>query len=125
FFILKGNRYHIKEDLRKLVVFAQHDLQKDPPYSRIDLITCRNMLIYLNAELQNKVISLFPYALNMGGYLMLGPSEHIGEFKTFFLEENRKWKLFRKIKEGRGISRQQMYGISDFSNSVNQLSQST
>ncbi|RAU82892.1 chemotaxis protein CheB [Pontibacter arcticus] len=125
FFILKGNRYHIKEDLRKLVVFAQHDLQKDPPYSRIDLITCRNMLIYLNAELQNKVISLFPYALNMGGYLMLGPSEHIGDFKSFFLEENRKWKLFRKIKEGRGISRQQMYGISDLSISLNQLSQST
>ncbi|MDX5481772.1 MAG: PAS domain-containing protein, partial [Hymenobacteraceae bacterium] len=113
FFYQKGNRYIINEDIRKMVVFAQHDLQKDPPYSRIDLISCRNMLIYLNQELQNKVLALFPYALNLGGYLFLGSSEHIGAMKPFFSEENRKWKIFRKIKEGRGI--RQSYGITDYS----------
>ncbi|HEY4650753.1 MAG TPA: chemotaxis protein CheB, partial [Pontibacter sp.] len=123
FFVYKNNRYTVKDELRRLVVFARHDLQKDPPYSRIDLITCRNMLIYLNAELQNRVIALFPYALNLGGYLLLGPSEHIGEMGSFFYEENRKWKLFRKIKEGRDNPRQS-YGISYNGNS-SQLSQAT
>lgn len=116
FFVRKANRYYIHDDVRKMVVFAQHDLQKDPPYSKVDLITCRNMLIYLNTGLQNKVLSLFPYALNLGGYLMLGPSEHIGDMKPFFSEENRKWKLFRKIKESKGIK--QTYGITDYSSSI-------
>ncbi|WP_242929212.1 chemotaxis protein CheB [Pontibacter vulgaris] len=112
YFHQKGNRFIINEEIRKLVVFAQHDLQKDPPFSHIDLITCRNMLIYLNPGLQNKVLSLFPYALNLGGYLLLGPSEHIGEMKPFFSEENRKWKLFRKIKESKGTKAS--YGITSY-----------
>ncbi|MBC3539115.1 chemotaxis protein CheB [Rufibacter sediminis] len=110
FFHHKNNKYTIKEDLRKLVVFAQHDLQKDPPFSRIDLITCRNMLIYLNPDLQRKVMSVFPYALKLNGYLFLGPSEHIGDLKNFFAEKNRKWKFFQKVKESKGI--QQSYGVS-------------
>ncbi|PTX18100.1 two-component system CheB/CheR fusion protein [Pontibacter mucosus] len=112
FFHLRGNRYIINEDVRKLVVFAQHDLQKDPPYSRIDLVSCRNMLIYLNPDLQNKVLSLFPYALNLGGYLFLGSSENIGSMKSYFTEVNRKWKIFRKIKEGSGA--RQSYGLTDY-----------
>ncbi|WP_161887890.1 chemotaxis protein CheB [Pontibacter russatus] len=116
FFHFKGTRYTVSEEIRKLVIFAQHDLQKDPPFSRIDLITCRNMLIYLNPALQQKVLSLFPYALNMQGYLLLGPSEHIGELKSVFSEENRKWKLFRKIKESNGA--RQHYGISDYTPAI-------
>lgn len=123
FFNHKGNRYNVKEEIRKLVVFAQHDLQKDPPYSRIDLITCRNMLIYLNSDLQNKVLGLFPYALNLGGYLVLGPSEHIGDMSSFFREENRKWKIYRKIKESNGIK--QSYGISDYTNNIGHQSAAT
>ncbi|KAA3437722.1 chemotaxis protein CheB [Rufibacter hautae] len=110
FFHHKNNRYTIKEDIRKLVVFAQHDLQKDPPFSRIDLITCRNMLIYLNPDLQKKVMSVFPYALKQHGYLFLGPSEHIGDLKTYFAEKNRKWKIFQKVKESKGT--QQTFGVS-------------
>ncbi|NEM99093.1 chemotaxis protein CheB [Pontibacter burrus] len=125
FFTLKNNRYIVKDDIRKLVIFAQHDLQKDPPYSRIDLITCRNMLIYLNAELQNKVIALFPYALNFGGYLMLGPSEHIGDMGSYFKEENRKWKLFRKTKESQQAGRQKAYGLSYNNTNHLPLSQNT
>ncbi|WP_276497022.1 chemotaxis protein CheB [Pontibacter litorisediminis] len=117
FFHLRGNRYFVSEEIRKLVVFAQHDLQKDPPYSRIDLVTCRNMLIYLNQDLQNKVLSLFPYALNLGGYLFLGSSEHIGSMKSYFTEESRKWKIFRKIKDGRGI--RQSYGLTDYGSNSN------
>ncbi|MFD2515523.1 chemotaxis protein CheB [Pontibacter locisalis] len=112
FFRFKNEKYIVSEEIRKLVVFAQHDLQKDPPFSRIDLISCRNMLIYLNPGLQNKVMAVFPYALNLHGYLFLGPSEHIGDLKSFFVEENRKWKIFRKIKESRGV--RQTYGITDY-----------
>ncbi|RDV15359.1 PAS domain S-box protein [Pontibacter diazotrophicus] len=123
FFHQRGERYIVNEEIRKLVVFAQHDLQKDPPFGRIDLISCRNMLIYLNPSLQKKVLSLFPYALNQNGYLLLGPSENIGEMKAFFSEENRKWKLFRKIKESRSI--QQNYGITDYAPALSADKQST
>ncbi|MBD1396365.1 PAS domain-containing protein [Pontibacter sp. JH31] len=112
FFQKKGNKYEVSDQIRKMVIFAQHDLQKDPPFSKIDLITCRNMLIYLNPALQNKVLSLFPYALNKDGFLLLGPSEHIGNLKEYFAEEDRKWKLFRKIKDRTGT--QQSYGIKEY-----------
>ncbi|WP_162053361.1 chemotaxis protein CheB [Pontibacter pamirensis] len=123
FFHQRGERYFLKEEIRKLVVFAQHDLQKDPPFGRIDLISCRNMLIYLNPDLQKKVLSLFPYALNQNGYLLLGPSENIGELKAYFSEEHRKWKLYRKIKETRSI--QQNYGITDYVPALSAEKQST
>ncbi|MCJ8165038.1 PAS domain-containing protein [Pontibacter sp. E15-1] len=113
FFRPQGTSYALTEEIRKMVIFAQHDLQKDPPFSKMDLITCRNMLIYLNSNLQNKVLGLFPYALNMKGYLMLGPSEHIGELKVYFTEEDRKWKLYRKDKASYGVKQQ--YGITDYS----------
>ena len=112
FFVRTGSRYTIHPDIRRTVVFARHDLQKDPPFSRMDLISCRNMLIYLNASLQKKVLALFPYALNLNGYLWLGPSEHIGEIKNFFAEENPKWKLYRKIQEGKKVP--QRYGIGNY-----------
>ncbi|KAA5540815.1 chemotaxis protein CheB [Adhaeribacter rhizoryzae] len=99
FFYPKGNKYVINAEVRKMVVFAKHDLQKDPPYSKLDLISCRNMLIYLNPALQNKVMATFPYALNLNGYLFLGPSEQLGDIKMLFYEENRKWRIYRKIKE--------------------------
>ncbi|WP_242916105.1 chemotaxis protein CheB [Pontibacter liquoris] len=113
FFYQQGSRYIVNEEIRKLVIFAQHDLQKDPPFGRIDLISCRNMLIYLNPVLQKKVLGLFSFALNLHGYLLLGPSEQIGEIGAIFSEENRKWKLFKKIKESRGL--QQSYGVTDYS----------
>ncbi|MCC9138916.1 chemotaxis protein CheB [Pontibacter silvestris] len=123
FFYQKGNRYIINEDLRKLVIFAQHDLQRDPPFSKIDLITCRNMLIYLNPGLQKKVLGIFPYALNLNGFLLLGPSEHIGELKPFFSEENRKWKLYQKTKERKSIH--QNYGATEFTPTPSPSKQAT
>jgi two-component system, chemotaxis family, CheB/CheR fusion protein len=112
FFQKAGTKYQVSDEIRKMVIFAQHDLQKDPPYSKIDLATCRNMLIYLTPGLQHKVLSLFPYALNMGGYLMLGPSEHIGDLQEYFKEEDRKWKLYRKVKERSSLQRS--YGVTDY-----------
>ena len=75
FFTKEENSYRIRQELREIVVFASHNLLRDPPFSRLDLIICRNLLIYLQRELQNDVIEVFHYALKPGGLLLLGPSE--------------------------------------------------
>ncbi len=75
FFTREGDHYHVRQELRGILLFAVHDLLKDPPFSRVDLVSCRNVLIYLDRELQQQVISTFHYALNAGGFLFLGASE--------------------------------------------------
>ena len=75
FFTREGDGYRVRQELRDTVLFALHDLLKDPPFSRVDLISCRNVLIYLDRELQEQVCSTFHYALNPGGFLLLGSSE--------------------------------------------------
>jgi two-component system CheB/CheR fusion protein len=95
YFIEEGKNYRVTPELRKHVVFANHDLLKDHPFSHIDLILCRNMFIYINAVLQRKALKKFHFALKLDGYLMLGPSENIGPLKDAMLELNRKWKLYQ------------------------------
>jgi two-component system CheB/CheR fusion protein len=75
FFTREGDNYRVRQELRDIVLFAHHDLLKDPPFSRVDLISCRNVLIYLDRDLQEQVISTFNYALNPNGFLLLGSSE--------------------------------------------------
>jgi two-component system CheB/CheR fusion protein len=87
FFVKDANHYRVRQELRDLVLFANHSLLKDPPFSRLDLIACRNVLIYLNRELQELACNTFHYALNPDGFLMLGTSEsadnRVGQFRTF------------------------------------------
>ena len=78
FFIKEENEYRIRKEIREDVVFAIQDVIKDPPFTRLDIISCRNLMIYLEPELQNKLIPLFHYSLRPGGVLFLGPSESIG-----------------------------------------------
>ncbi len=84
FFIKRGNRYHVGKEIRDLVTFSTHNLISDPPFSRQDLICCRNLLIYLGPHLQNKLIPLFHYSLRPSGYLLLGPSEDISSHGELF-----------------------------------------
>jgi len=91
-----GAGYRIHKGIRDMVVFSEQNVIKDPPFSRLDLIICRNLMIYLNAELQKKLIPTFHYALNPGGFLFLGTSETIGEFDTLFAVEDRKTKLYQR-----------------------------
>lgn len=84
YFFKRGNKYKVKKDLRELVLFSAHNLISDPPFSRQDLIVCRNLLIYLDSHLQNKLIPLFHYALKPNGYLFLGPSENIASHTELF-----------------------------------------
>lgn len=89
-------RYRVKKELRDLLIFSEQDVIKDPPFSRIDLISCRNLLIYLNAPLQKKLITLFHYALTPKGFLVLGNSETAGEPGPLFSTVDRKHKLYRR-----------------------------
>lgn len=99
FFVRTGETYTVRKNLRELIVFAQQNMIKDAPFIRLDLVCCRNMLIYFSAELQKKVIPLFYYALNPGGLLFMGPAETIGGFTDLFAAVDPKWKLFER-KEG-------------------------
>nr|WP_319520769.1 chemotaxis protein CheB [uncultured Sphaerochaeta sp.] len=96
YFISQHNGYLISEDVRRLVVFAVHNVLKDPPFSRIDLICCRNLFIYFKSDIQQQVLSMFFYSLVRDGYLFMGSSESIGEMSEAFKSVDLKWKLYRK-----------------------------
>jgi two-component system, chemotaxis family, CheB/CheR fusion protein len=89
--------YQVNKQLRESVVFAAQNVISDPPFSRLDLVSCRNMLIYLEPEIQKKIILLFHFALNEHGYLFLGPSETIGRHVDLFEPVDKKWRIYRRI----------------------------
>jgi two-component system CheB/CheR fusion protein len=95
YFVKRGGAYKIKDDIRETVVFAAQDLIKDPPFSKLDIISCRNVLIYMGAALQKRVLNLFHYALNVNGIMFLGSSETVGEATDMFSVLDKKWKIFR------------------------------
>jgi len=90
-----GSFYRINKSIRDMMIFSEQDVIEDPPFSKLDLISCRNMLIYMGAELQKKLIPLFHYSLNPGGILFLGTSETIGGFADMFNVLDRKFKLYQ------------------------------
>ena len=94
FFTKAEGRYRITKNIRDMCIFAQHNVLNDPPFSQMDLIVCRNLLIYLEPVLQTKAISLFHYALRPGGYLLLGTSEGVGAASHLFSAEDRANKIF-------------------------------
>lgn len=90
----KGSAYRIHKDIRDMLVFSEHDLIKDPPFSKLDLISCRNLMIYFSLALQKKLIPLFHYSLNRNGLLFLGSSEGVGDFDDFFSALDRRVRLY-------------------------------
>jgi two-component system, chemotaxis family, CheB/CheR fusion protein len=97
YFTKEDNTYRIKKQIREMVIFAVQNVIKDPPFSKIDMVSCRNLLIYLDTPLQKKVMPLFHYILRPDGVMLLGTSESIGEFTDFFSPFNNKWKIFKKM----------------------------
>jgi len=94
FFTQTGDSYRINDDIRQMIVFASHNIIKDPPFNKIDFLSCRNLLIYFQTALQQKVLSLFNFALNKNGVLFLGSSESIGEMEHYYDVINLKWKFY-------------------------------
>ncbi|UCI16985.1 PAS domain S-box protein [Mesorhizobium sp. B2-1-8] len=95
FFLREGDHYRVRRELRDIVLFASHSLLKDPPFSRLDLISCRNLLIYLDRDLQQQVSSTFHYALNPGGFLFLGSSENADQANGLFATVDRDARIYR------------------------------
>jgi two-component system CheB/CheR fusion protein len=96
FFIEENNHYKIKSVIREMMVFAKHNLTKDSPFSKLDLLCCRNVLIYMDSTLQKKLIPMFHCTLNPGGILFLGESESIGTSSDLFTPIDARHKIFRR-----------------------------
>ncbi len=97
FFIKEKMSFRVQKEIRDMVVFAIQDVIKDPPFTRLDILSCRNLMIYLEAELQNQLLLAFHYALKPGGILILSPSETIGNQADMFAPLNRKMKIYRAL----------------------------
>ncbi|RLQ93090.1 CheR family methyltransferase [Falsibacillus albus] len=108
YFEREDDEYAVKKEIRKMIVFAPHNIAKDSPFVDLDMVSCRNVLIYFQAELQQRVLSLFHFALREDGYLFLGPSETLGRLSNLFGTINSKWNIFhnsapRKVSVSDGI----------------------
>src|SRR5881296_4541171 len=96
FFVKVDGQHQVRKAVRELCVFARHNLATDPPFSKMDLIVCRNVLIYLEPELQKRVLSIFHYALKDPGFLMLGVAETVGPLADFFSIVDKKYRVYAK-----------------------------
>jgi len=96
YFTVEAKGYRVKNIIREMIVFAPHNVTKDPPFTKLDFLACRNMLIYMEPELQKKLISLFNYSLNSGGILLLGTSETLGVLNKGFIELDSILKYYKR-----------------------------
>ncbi len=101
YFLRVGTSYQVVPEIRQMVVFAHHNVMKDPPFTRVDFISCRNLLIYFQPAAQQKVLSLFHFALNRGGVMVLGPSESVGNVAHDFESIDSHWRVYRKHSDAR------------------------
>ena len=97
YFTHSDGKYQVKKELREMAIFARHDITKDPPFNNIDLASCRNLLIYIEPFMQDKILSFIHFSLNENGCLFLGSSENPGGFTKVFEEIDKKYKLYRNI----------------------------
>ena len=115
YFLRFGDSYQVAPELRKMIVFAQHNVMRDAPFTRVDLVTCRNLLIYLQPAAQSKALALFHFALKRGGRLLLGPSETVGVLAPEFEVIDKHWRLYEKKTDLRVAfdARKRLAGTSD------------
>lgn len=95
-FVADGDGYVVNKQVRELCIFSPHNVLRDPPFSRIDLISCRNLLIYFGGEIQKQVIPTFHYSLRPGGYLFLGMSENVSQFSELFSPVEKRHRIFQR-----------------------------
>lgn len=116
FFIKKGNTYQVIQEIRKMIIFSHHNVLQDPPFNKMDLICTRNLMIYLQPNMQKRLLTTLHYALNLNGFLWLGPSETVAEFRKVFDETDRRWKIYKNKEIARTIN------FDSFKNSDNKSS---
>jgi two-component system, chemotaxis family, CheB/CheR fusion protein len=96
FFVGEGQYYRVRRDLRETVLFAPHNILRDPPFSKLDLVSCRNLLIYINRNMQERILEIFHFALRPGGHLFLGTSESADGAADLFTSVNKKFRIFKR-----------------------------
>ncbi|MEQ6122160.1 CheR family methyltransferase [Reichenbachiella sp. MALMAid0571] len=109
YFTKSDDTYTVLKELREMVIFARHDISKDPPFNNIDLVLCRNLLIYIEPSLQEKILSFIHISLNENGYLFLGTSESLGTFARFFDETHKKYKIYKNKAINRTVDIHNLY----------------
>src|SRR5437899_1510596 len=119
FFVQENGALQICSGIRRQVVFARQNILRDPPFTKLDLISCRNLLIYLRAEPQKKVMALLHFALQPGGYLLLGPSEAIGDRDNAFDAVNAKMRIFQKRRDSNAQIEDAVRGVRTAIGSLN------
>ena len=115
YFDCADGQAQIKPSLRNMVFFSTHDVTRDPPFTRIDLISCRNLLIYLKEAAQEKVMTLLHFGLRKDGFLFLGPSEHIGKISHEFDTVNEKWRVYKKRRDIKLLASESIFQSSKIS----------
>jgi two-component system CheB/CheR fusion protein len=105
FFISDGGSFVVSKDVRELCIFSPHSVIRDPPFSRIDLVSCRNLLIYFGVDVQNQVIPTFHYALRPDGYLFLGSAENVSQFGELFTPIEKRHRIFRRRPDSTSATR--------------------
>lgn len=113
YFDIEGDNYRINADIRKMVVFSHHDVIKDPPFGRLDLVSCRNMMIYINSDIQKEILRKLHFSLNLNGYLFVGPSEHVDTIKPSLQEVDKKWRIYRCVNKVRLYDQQPYFHAVD------------
>ena len=112
YFLSKPDGYHVTEKLRNSIIFSKHNIIKNPPFSNMDLVACRNLLIYFQPNIQRKAISVLHYALKEEGVLFLGTSESVSSHQDNFIELDRKWKIFQNINPSTRLKTEISHGSS-------------
>ena len=119
YFNRKGNKYQIRHDIRQMIIFAQHNVFQDPPFGRLDLISCRNLLIYFQSVLQRNLFAIFHMALNDRGFLFLGRSESVFDYDDVFRVRNSNEKIFIHNAGGKAPTHDRItYSMQNFENTL-------
>jgi two-component system CheB/CheR fusion protein len=103
YLVSRTNGYQVVERIRRMVIFSKHNVIKNPPFSRMDMVLCRNLLIYFQPSIQQKALNVLHYGLKEDGYLVLGTSESVQSHQDYFEDVSRKWKIFRNVNPRRSI----------------------
>lgn len=125
FFVKEDAGFRVKKDIREMVVFAVQNVIKDPPFTKLDLLSCRNLMIYLEPVLQNRLIPALHYSLKPGGVLLVSPSESIGNHTDLFEPISRKWKLYRATHTAVSSRKLLQSGLSWAINGINKMPEIT
>ena len=120
FFTKEENTFRVKNAIREMVVFAPHNVIKDPPFTKLDLLLCRNVLIYMESELQKKLMNLFHYSLNQNGIMILGSAENENSQNNLFLSVDTKLKIYKRLETN--INKEQLDFPSSFTHTIKQTS---